>query len=474
METGNTRFTGLVEVDRPAHVEYRKVLKSGDEWMGPITMESINTLDGPEHEVALTRTAESEPGEPPIVTRAEWGADETLKRTNDGCKRSFHPLEQIFVHHTAGSNRDFNGAATMRAIYAYHTQSRGWCDLGYNFVIDWSGTIFEGRWARNYASWETHDSEDYRNYVVAGAHVGGFNSGSVGISLMGNFTSVGPPVAMKQSLKAMLAWEADRHDLNPTGTHSFNGRTMRVIAGHRDAGQTACPGNRVYDLLPRFRQKTKTMIGEGRTDTRLNLAASSGLVQYGRTVEASGTLVDASGQELADRSLTIYRKYRGGQWKVDSTVTTGADGSFSTSLSPHKKVALSASFSTGPGYWGSDSRVAKVLVKHAVTMAPSDRVSDSKGLYHYGVTEKRVAVEGRVRPAHSGHPVRVRLLRRSAKGTYHRVAERWPTLDESGAFAQSLMFPSRKSGTRYRVSAKMPGDGAHERGYSGSRYLVID
>jgi hypothetical protein len=362
----------------------------------------------------------------------------------------------------------------MRAIYAYHTQSRGWCDLGYNFVIDWSGTIFEGRWARNYASWETHDSEDYRDYVVAGAHVGGFNSGSVGISLMGNFTSVGPPVAMKQSLKAMLAWEADRHDLNPTGTHSFNGRTMRVIAGHRDAGQTACPGNRVYDLLPRFRQKTKTMIGEGRTGTGLQLAASSGLVKYGRTVEASGTLVDESGQGLADRPVTIYRKYKGGRWKVDSTATTGADGRFSTSLSPHKKVAFSASFSTGPGYWGSDSSVVHVQVKHGVTMAPSDRLPDSKRLYHYGATEKRVAVEGRVRPAHSGQTVRVRLLKRSVKGTYHQVAERWPALDESGSFAQSFPFTSRKSGTRYRVSAKMPGDGAHEAGYSGPKYLAID
>jgi hypothetical protein len=230
----------------------------------------------------------------------------------------------------------------------------------------------------------------------------------------------------------------------------------------------------VYDLLPRFRQKTKTMIGDGRTGTRLSLAASSRLVKYGRTVEASGSLVDESGQGLVDRPVTIYRKYRGGQWKVDSSVTTRAGGSFSTSLSPHKKVALSASFSTGPGYWGSDSRVAKVLVRHAVTMAPSDRGSDSKGLYHYGVNEKRVAVEGRVRPAHSGRTVRVRLLKRSAKGTYHRVAERWPTLDESGSFSQSLLFTSRKSGTHYRVSAKMPGDGAHERGYSGSKYLVID
>jgi N-acetylmuramoyl-L-alanine amidase len=478
METGDTRFTGLVEVDRPADVEYRKQLKAGrrgnDEWMGPVTMESFNTVDGPKREVVLASEAQSGPGAPPIVTRAEWGADETLKRSTGGCRRTFHPLQQIFVHHTASSNYDYNGAATMRAIYAYHTQSRGWCDLGYNFVIDWSGTIYEGRWARRYAAQEPHDSEDYRDYVVAGAHVAGFNSGSVGISLMGNFTSIAPPLAMKQSLKAMLAWEADRHGLNPTGTHSFNGRTMRVIGGHRDAGQTACPGNKVYELLPTLRRKVKAMMGEGRIDSRLNLAMSSDVVRYGRSVETSGVLADASGQPLANRKVTLYRKFTGGQWKVDATVTTGTLGEFSSTLTPHKKVALSASFSTNAAYWGSDSRVVHVKVKHAVTMAPSDRESDSTGLYHYSSTDKRVVVGGLVSPAHTGGRVRIRLLKRSAKGSYAEVAKRWPTLDGSGGFSDSFLLITRKSGTRYRVAAKMPGDGAHERGYSGSKYLVVD
>jgi len=478
MEKGNTRFTGLAEVDRPALVEYRKDLhadrRAGDEWMGPVTMESFNTVDGPKREVALASTAQSGSRTPPIVTRAEWGADETLKRSTGGCERSFHPLQQIFVHHTAGSNYDYNGAATMRAIYAYHTQSRGWCDLGYNFVIDWSGRIYEGRWARNYVAQEPHDSENYRGYVVAGAHVAGFNSGSVGISLMGNFTSIGPPVAMKQSLKAMLAWEADRHGLNPTGTHSFNGRRMRVIGGHRDAGQTACPGNKVYEQLPNYRRSVAAMMGDGRTATRLNLATTSGIVRFGRSVKTNGVLADASGQPLANRRVTLYRRYIGGEWQLDATATTGPQGEFSTTLLPRRKVALSASFSTNPTYWGSDSRIARVKVKHAVTMAPDDRDPDSTGLYHYSTTERRIVVGGLVRPAHTGERVRIRLLKRSPKGSYDVVAERWPTLDGSSGFSKSFLLTTRKSGTRYRVAAKMPRDGAHVNGYSGSKYLVVD
>ena len=355
METGSTLFTGLISVDRPVNVEYRKELqigkKAGDEWMGPVTMESINTIDGPKREVALTSTAQSDPAAPAIVTRSEWGADETLKSSTGGCTRTFHQLRQIFVHHTAGSNHDHNGPATMRAIYAYHTQSRGWCDIGYNFLIDWSGTIYEGRWARTYQPWETHDSENYRDHVASGAHVGGFNSGSVGISLMGNFTKIGPPVAMKNSLKSMLAWEADRHDLNPTGTHTFNGRRMRVIGGHRDAGQTACPGNKVYAQLPKFRRKTRAMIGDGRIATRLNLETSAEPVQYGQSVEALGTLVDALGRRLANRPVTLHLKYAGGRWKQHSTLTTGSKGQFAATFTPHKRVFLAASFSTRPSYW---------------------------------------------------------------------------------------------------------------------------
>jgi len=477
MEKGATRYTGLIEVDRPAGIEYRKELstEAGDAgWMGPVTMESINALDGPKRETTLTASAQAGPATPSIVTRAEWGADESIKRTSGACERTFHPVRQLFVHHTAGSNQVYDGAATMRAIYAYHTQSRGWCDVGYNFLIDWSGTIFEGRWARAYADWETHDSEDHRDYAVTGAHVGGFNSGSVGISLMGNFTKVGPPSAMKQSLKAMLAWEADRHDLDPTGSHTFNGRVLRVIGGHRDAGQTACPGNKLYNQLPKIRRKVRAMIGEGNPATKLRLRVSSASVRFGQTLLTRGTLEDAHGQPLSDRPVTLYRRYKGGQWKQLSGVTTGPKGGFSATLIPHRKVALAASFATYQGYWESNSRVARVSVHHVVSMTPSDRDADPSGLYRYGSAEKRANISGRVRPSHEGKTVRVRLFRRMTDGSYERVAQRWPTLDASGRFTHSFYLPVRKAGTRYRIAAAMPKDGAHLGGWSGSRHLVVD
>ncbi|MGH2751630.1 MAG: peptidoglycan recognition protein family protein [Actinomycetota bacterium] len=476
METGSTRFSGLIEVDRPVNVEYRKRLGAKeDAWMGPVTMESFNTLDGPAREVSLQASTASDSTAPDIVTRAEWGANESLKRTKGGCKRTFHPLRQLFVHHTAGSNFDYDGAATMRAIYAYHTKSRGWCDIGYNFVIDWSGTIFEGRWARNYAPWEIHDSEDYRNYAVAGAHVAGFNSGSVGISLMGNFTGIGPPSQMKGSLKELLAWEADRHGLNPTGSHTFNGRWMKVIAGHRDAGFTACPGNKLYDQLPKLRRKTKTKVGSGRTATELSLDTTAEKIRYGDAVTAFGNLVDAEGQPLPDRTVTLFRKKGVGRWKQHSTVQTGQDGEWARSLTPGKKTKLAATFATHPGYWGSDSRPALVRVKHAVTLAPNDRAPDLEGVYHYGPKEKRVAVGGEVGPPHPTKSVRLRLFKRRTKTSgYKKVSEVYATLDSAGRYFLSFLLPNRTSGTRYKVTGKMAKDRVHETGYSGPSYLIVD
>jgi N-acetylmuramoyl-L-alanine amidase len=475
MEVGTTRFSGLLAVDRPVDVEYRKRPGEGSkDWMGAITMESINTLDGPRREVTLGGSTVAKAAGPDIVTRAEWGADESIKRATGGCKRSFHRLRQLFVHHTAGSNHDYSGAATMRAIYAYHVRSRGWCDIGYNFVIDWRGHIFEGRWARKYAPWEVHDSEDHRNYAVAGAHVGGYNSGSVGISLMGNFTNVGPPQAMRQSLKAMLAWEADRHDLNPTGRHTFNGRRMPIIGGHRNAGQTACPGNKVYNQLPKFRQQTKRLMGKGRRATTINMETSADSVRHGGSVQVFGNLVDENGKPLAGRPVTIYRKYVGGRWKENASLTTGGSGEFSTALQPTKRISISASFSTRSEYWGSDSRTERVSVRHVVTMAPSDRPPDPNGLYHYAPSDKRALVGGQVRPSHAGETVRLRLHRLTSKNGYQRIATQRPVLDAEGNFSHSFWLPVRESGTRYKIVAKMLEDGSHLTGSDGPKFLIFD
>ena len=184
-----------------------------------------------------------------IVTRAEWGADESLRRESP----SYATVKMAFVHHTAGGNiytRD-DSAALVRGIYAYHTKSLGWSDVGYNFLIDRFGTVYEGRYGGVTRG-------------VVGAQVLGFNTGSTGISVMGTFSGVAPPAEALSSLERLLTWKLAIHGLDPAGTAALTcgvtqkykaGTTVTfpVIAGHRDANFTECPGTELYALLPTLR-----------------------------------------------------------------------------------------------------------------------------------------------------------------------------------------------------------------------------
>ena len=114
-----------------------------------------------------------------IITRAQWGADESLRSGSPG----FAGIRKCIVHHTVTPNyRD--GASMCRSILRFHTQGNGWSDIGYNFLIDHVGNVFEGRWARSYAPGERHTGEDTSHRGVIGAHARNYNTGSAGIALL--------------------------------------------------------------------------------------------------------------------------------------------------------------------------------------------------------------------------------------------------------------------------------------------------
>ena len=211
--------------------------------------------------VALDPTAEADPAlsvavparaasaAAEIVTRRQWGADEALR----GGRPDYAKVKMVFVHHTAGGNAytAAEAPAVMRAIYAYHTRSLGWSDIGYNFLIDRFGTIYEGRYGG-------------MKRGVVGAQVLGFNRGSTGISVIGDFAADAPPAAALASLEKLLAWKLKIHHLDPRGTarlrcdssdrYSRGAKvTFPVVAGHRQANHTECPGNIFYPLLPSVR-----------------------------------------------------------------------------------------------------------------------------------------------------------------------------------------------------------------------------
>ncbi|WP_449478023.1 N-acetylmuramoyl-L-alanine amidase [Streptomyces abikoensis] len=183
---------------------------------------------------------------PRIVTRAGWGADESLRESGfvyTGAVRA------AFVHHTASGNRYScsQSASVIRGIYRYHVVSSGWRDLGYNFLIDKCGTIYEGR-SGGVAR------------PVKGAHTLGFNSNSMGIAVLGTYGTTNPSTAAVDAVADLTAWKLGLFGANPAGTTSLvsgggnlykKGTKVRlkVISGHRDGFSTECPGDRLYRKL---------------------------------------------------------------------------------------------------------------------------------------------------------------------------------------------------------------------------------
>ncbi|MEU9047452.1 MULTISPECIES: peptidoglycan recognition protein [unclassified Kitasatospora] len=206
------------------------------------------------------RTLPAEPPEPAdghqaprpaIVTRAGWGADESLR---DQSFEYTGPVREVFVHHTATAT-DYacsDAPRVIRAIYQYHVKTSGWRDIGYNFLVDRCGTVYEGR-------------AGGVDQPVHGAHTLGFNTDSSGIAAIGTYGGDQPPQPLLDGLAAITAWKlgltgqpADGHTKLTSASDASRYPKGTVVdfdtvSGHRDAFNTECPGNALYAQLPALR-----------------------------------------------------------------------------------------------------------------------------------------------------------------------------------------------------------------------------
>jgi hypothetical protein len=478
-ERGDRHFSGVLAVDRPAAVRWRSIVPRGAEMDAPV-LDYLNTLDGPRELRTIPATAQAAAQTPDIITRAEWGADESVKHTSGGCVRRFFPVQQLFVHHTAGSNFDRHPKATMRAIYWYHVVRQGWCDVGYNFVIGPDGTVFEGRWARNYQPWETHDSEDRKGRAVVGAHVSDFNSGSVGISVMGNYSQVKPPPAVRRSLAELLAWEVDRHNLAPRGSHVYRNpetglrKRLPYIAGHRDGGQTECPGNFLYRALPDIRRDTKAVMGAGKLDSTLTLDYSSNRITYGEQVTFTGALIGPDGLGIPDQVLRTFVKTGRGIWKRGPQVVTGPDGSYSLALKPAADTRVVAIYDGDATRWGTESLPVRVRVSPLVTLVAEGGAVEPTGITHYGPGTATIPFSGLVDPPHVGGTVFVRVEKLQSDGTFLLLDEGSAELDGSSQYEFEWIVRDPGVGGSYRAFARFPKHDDHAGGFSPVITFVID
>ncbi|MFE6647234.1 N-acetylmuramoyl-L-alanine amidase [Nocardioides sp. NPDC057772] len=194
-------------------------------------------------EGAATLAAAAYTPKPSIYSRRQWGADESVREAGPP---DYHEVRGGFVHHTVSTNsyaRD-QVPGIIRSIYTFHVQSRGWRDIGYNFLIDKFGRIWEGRYGGV-------------DRPVVGAHTSGYNSYSFGASALGNFDDVAPPSALVNAFGTLFAWKLSLHGVRgDKGSTRMGDRTFsHAIMGHRDAGSTACPGRYLYAQLSTIRSQ---------------------------------------------------------------------------------------------------------------------------------------------------------------------------------------------------------------------------
>ena len=258
------------------------------------------------------RSVPSFPAMPDVVTRKQWGADESLNNCGIDYGTS---AKMVFIHHTVNTN-DYapsDGAAIVRSIHAYHTSGRGWCDIGYNFLVDRYGTIYEGR-------------RGGMRLPVKGAHSGDYNTDTVGISMIGDFDVAKVPTAMRNALVRLVGWRLGTSYAPAKGKTQIYDARFNRISGHRDAMSTACPGRYAYAWLPTLRDRVATYLSqfsstiEAKGD-RLG-GAVTGPVYIGqlrlqggwRTVFGNGAMFAKAGAGthwLSGRALRAYNTMHG-------------------------------------------------------------------------------------------------------------------------------------------------------------------
>ncbi|MEU1124341.1 peptidoglycan recognition protein [Streptomyces sp. NPDC005899] len=229
--------------------------------LAPLGATEISALSKAESEEQAVVAAGAKPyvgPRPRIVTRKGWGADESLR------ERAFaytSTVKAAFIHHSAtGNNYTCSQApSVLRSIYRYHVKSSGWRDFGYNFAVDKCGNIYEGR-------------AGGVSKAVLGAHTLGFNTNSMGIAVLGTYSSKNPPAAAVTAIAKLTAWKLGLFGRNPKGKVTLvsggSGKykkgakvKLHVIAGHRDGFATECPGSRLYKKLGTARKSSATLQG---------------------------------------------------------------------------------------------------------------------------------------------------------------------------------------------------------------------
>lgn len=263
-DSGAEQFGGVIPVGQNErthrYVQSRLTLRTTNPALTPVFKELTYTFINsgvtpkPPKPQAMAQGTPSDIPKPLMVSRKEWGSPQG--QSSPKWTPKYKRVTHVIIHHTATPNNDTDFPARVRAIWYFHTYTRGWGDIGYNYVIDPNGVIYEGR----------AGGDD-----VEAGHAYPFNNGSMGVGMLGNFMTAAPTTSAQSALIDLISWKVNQRGIDPQGTASFTGYTncggkitytRPTIAGHRDYrgeacgkpfNATTCPGDRLWSMLPQIR-----------------------------------------------------------------------------------------------------------------------------------------------------------------------------------------------------------------------------
>ena len=299
----------------------------------------------------------------PLIARSEWGADEQYRFSGDQelWQRTYQPAEKFIIHHTAGSDGGTDPAAVVRGIYYFHAVVLGWGDVGYNYLIDPAGNIYEGRYGGDgVVGGHTYNDQEHIDY----------NQGAIGIAFLGNFEGDLLTDMAQESATSLLAEKAQLFSVSPIGASPFRNReNLPNIIGHRDVDATACPGANIVSSLEAIRQASQTKLATLPLPPEPSIAAqlaSAPLLELtaeaGKTAIATARYTNTStvqwqsyvpSRQVTLRPLDHPSVLYSNSWIGQEVVSTGdaanvivnGSGSFSFSIAaPTDKIAVQSAF----------------------------------------------------------------------------------------------------------------------------------
>jgi hypothetical protein len=305
------------------------------------------------------------PGQPPIIARSAWAGQRSLPAVVP----AYGEVKLAFVHHTDSLNDYSPGQvpSIIEGMYIFHRYVRGWNDIGYNFVVDLFGRIWEARMGGI-------------DQAVVGAQAGGYNLESTGAAVIGTFSDAVPSATALASLQRLIAWKLSLHGVPTLGdvtvvvdpasyfyTPFRPGQHVSLprVAGHRQGCTTDCPGNAFYARLPFLRPRIRTLAGRA---ARITLAApatpgsaSAPVAVSGRLTALDGSPIVAAPVEVQEFAATVH----GTTEQTLATATTAADGSFTAAVALTRYALLRALHPVAPA---AVSTLVGVAVAPAITL----------------------------------------------------------------------------------------------------------